>query len=168
MKNEKGFVLIIVLVFLMLFSLLGVSIIGETALEERMASNMEQQVIALNASESALAVCEGIVQVWGSLPTFDPTNEVDGLHIPSSTSIEVGAQDSPVWDTIDIIVYDAVEAPLYGVDEQPVCIIEHLTTATETVGGITITKELFRISAEGTGGTPSALAYTQSIVTRQF
>jgi len=168
MKNEKGFVLIIVLLFLLVLSLLGIAVMGESVLEEKMASNMEQQVIALSAAESGLAVCEDITQAWVALPTFDITNGTDGLHVPSSNSTEVGSPESLVWDTSDIILYTMMEPALAGVTEQPVCIIEHLKTVAEIQGGTTITKELFRISAEGTGATDSAIAYAQSIVTREF
>ena len=168
MKNEKGFILITTLIFLMVLSLLGVAIIGETIVEEKMASNLEQQVLAFSAAESGLAVCEDITQAWVALPIFDSTNGTDGLHLPSTNSTEVGSPESFVWDTSDIILYSMMEPALTGVDEQPVCIIEYLKTVTEIQGGITITKELFRISAEGTGATDSAIAYAQSIITRQF
>jgi type IV pilus assembly protein PilX len=169
MKDEKGFVLISALVFLVILTILGTAILSETVLEEKMSSATQQKMIAMYAAESALTVCENTVQGWAAHPTFDPTNGTDGLHLTSTTSMEIGSPWNPNWDTTDIILYDSVNTALSGVADQPACIIEHLRTVTELPPGLPpVIKQLYRISAEGFGQDATAVDYAQSIMTRQF
>ena len=59
--RETGAVLIVAMIFLIILTMLGVSGMGTTQLEERMASNTQEVFRAFEAAESALA--EGIALV---------------------------------------------------------------------------------------------------------
>ncbi len=55
MKNrQQGVVLIISLLILMVMTLIGISAISNTSMEERMSSNFQQSMVAFQASESTI------------------------------------------------------------------------------------------------------------------
>ena len=55
MKKQEGFVLITAMVFLLVMTLLGTSVMSSTTLEERMAGSFSDRNVAIQASYSALA-----------------------------------------------------------------------------------------------------------------
>lgn len=57
-SRQRGTVLIVSLIFLMILTLLGVSAIQNTTLEERMAGNFRSNTAAFQAAESALRAGE--------------------------------------------------------------------------------------------------------------
>ena len=83
MKKQEGFVLITAMVFLLVMTLLGTSVMSSTALEEKMAGSYSDRNVAIQASYWALAACESLVDGWAVIPFFDPTTGVAGLHLPS-------------------------------------------------------------------------------------
>lgn len=54
MTNQKGVVLITGLVFLVMMTILGVTAMQNTVLEERMAGNLRDENLAFQAAEAAL------------------------------------------------------------------------------------------------------------------
>jgi len=166
MKTEKGFVLIASLVFLLALTVLGMTAMGTSTLQEKQANHYADRTVAINAADSALAACETIVLNWASLPIFDPDNGTDGLHLPSNDSNPIGEVNNPNWLTTDTILYEDLEAPLAEVKTQPLCIIEHLNTVTGLAPPVT--KEYFRITARGTGLTNTSVIISQSIIERIF
>ena len=81
-RNQRGAVLIISLILLVVLTLLGVSVMNMTQLEERMASNAQEVVQAFQSAETGLSQAYGDPDVWNPL---DPKPAVDNnTAIPSS------------------------------------------------------------------------------------
>lgn len=93
--NDRGAALIAGLLILVVLSILGVTTMQSSLLQERMAGNMEQRDVAFQRAEAALREAEAWIgtQVAGaSLPAFNNNN---GLYQAPSG----GA--SPHWQTVD-------------------------------------------------------------------
>ena len=60
-KRERGAVLIVALIMLLLLTIIGLSSMRGTALQENMASNMRDSNLSLQASEAALRKGEEVV-----------------------------------------------------------------------------------------------------------
>lgn len=165
MKRQRGFVLVVAMVFLLIMTLLGTTIMANTVLEERMAGNFSDSNTALQSSESALAACEDLIIGWVAEPIpFDPTNYTDGFHLPSLT-VPIYSPNNSVWESTDVIEYDTLEAPL-NLPDQPVCIIEHLGTVNIAVPPAPpVLKNNFRVSAKGYGRN-GAIYFSQSVMQR--
>lgn len=73
-RRQKGAVLIFCLVFLLVLTLMGVSSMESTILEERMAGNMQDYGAAFQAAESALTEAEQ----WLAGQAIWPTSSADG------------------------------------------------------------------------------------------
>ena len=78
-RRQSGVALIIGLLVLLLLTLITVTAIRMTTLEERMASNLRNQSIAFQAAESALREAEGLIANNGGAPNpFKPLQITGG------------------------------------------------------------------------------------------
>lgn len=66
--RQRGMVLIISLIILLVLTLLGLAAMQNTSLEERMAGNFRSQTVALQAAESSLRAGEGWLGIRTDLP----------------------------------------------------------------------------------------------------
>ncbi len=171
MFRQRGTALVMALVFLVVLTILGMSTMNTTLLQERMSGNLKDRQVAFQAAESALISAENWLGDLIERPVF-VGREGDGLHPSTTTGI-------PVWDTIDwtstadLVVYpntpDAnVAGSLNGVRTQPKYIVEEIGEQPAEKGlvlGKTYSSQgavMYRITAAGTGGSDAARAKVQS------
>ena len=132
-RNQSGVVLVVSLFMLLLLSLIGLSGMQSTALEEKMASNSRDQNIAFQAAEAALRAGEAFI-IANNLAVFttNPVN-ANGLHLATEN---LNYRTAATWGNAQSQVYpDTI--PL--VAAQPRYYIEYLSAAD------------FRVTARGTG-----------------
>lgn len=165
--SQKGVALVMSMVFLLILTLIGVTAMNTSALEERMAGNMVDKNYALQAAESALLAGEQWIINQGVLPVFSPPQPNDGLHLPSTGQYPVWYETTGVWTGTDIINY----VGLGKVKSQPKFIIEYMGKSSTgkskgTGGGYGAPSnpeiDVFRVTARGTGGTDDAVTMVQS------
>lgn len=127
-RCQRGAVLVVGLVFLLLMTLIGVTAFSVATQEERMAGNARDRLRAFEAAEQALRVCEQ--HLGGPLP---PVLSADG-------GADRGMYEAPDVDRIptererwETIAWDADPTrQLSGVPdvaEQPRCIVQRLARA---------------------------------------
>jgi len=161
-NNENGAVLITGLMILVIMTLIGITAMQSSTLEEVMSRNYGSRNVAFQAAETALRSGENFL-TSASLPPFDGTT-VPGLYQPY---IDV---DGLVWDTTDSVAYSAVPS---GAAAVPRYIIEDLgsagTSGTETslIAGSEVTeRNMYRVTAYGVGSTANAVVILQSTYAR--
>lgn len=171
--RQGGAALIISLIFLVLLTLIAVSAMQGTILQERMAGNTYNRMLAFQAAEAALSA--GVATLSGaSLPT--------GTGVYMNTSALPSANYVSTQDWVNIFPWStgattyatASFSPL--VAQAPQYVIERLTTtkpSTCTAGGVqNITwgpggsLGYYRITARGVGGTSNAVVILQEIYMR--
>ncbi len=166
-RQERGVALFISLVVLLIITIIGVSAVQTTTLEERMAANARDHGIAFQAAESALITAEDLVEILqpSDLPSFG--GNTNGRYVPTA----VGTQ--PRWETVDwpgdgTIPTAADVIP--GVSDQPKYIVEYLTQLApdedelnlSNIGGTSgAPTDIFRITARGAGGSTRAQVMLQ-------
>jgi len=168
--KERGAALIVSLLILIVLTLIGVSAMSTSSLEEKMASNTRDLNLAFQAAESALKDAERYIDNLASISAFD--GSVAGLYPPvSENNPPPDFFSGPVWE--QAIVYSG---SIEGVANPPRYIIELVGTignddinigdysSSSGVGEITT----FRITARGTGGSDSAVVYLQSYYGRNI
>lgn len=193
--KQKGAVLAVSLIFLLILTILGVSSMRSTVLEEKMAGNMRDRSLAFQAAEVALrdaeAFIESIVSAGGFVcdvndiddPTaitnctggFQYANGVihnDVLECCSSTT------NGDVWSTDNGSV--AASTDIAGVKTAPRYFIIHnanLVNETQTAlnigpgyGGLSAGDDMtaFTIVARGTGGTDNSQVTIVSYYGKRF
>lgn len=74
---ERGAALVVGLVFLVVMTLIGVTAMQSTTLQERMAGNVRDRHLAFQASEAALRAGEQWLRVPGNLVVADGHDDLD-------------------------------------------------------------------------------------------
>lgn len=158
-RSQSGAALVMGMIFLVLITVLGLTTMGVSALEERMAANARDRIRAFQAAEAALRFCEGQVTPTTS---FDGTN---GMYLPAA------AGQPPRWESIDWTA--AAAAQTYAgnialVASQPRCIAEQLGTVSEGSVQLGFPNPLqygyYRITARGVGVSANTVVLLQSTV----
>jgi type IV pilus assembly protein PilX len=161
--TQRGAVLVVGLVILLVMTLIGVTAMRATGLEEKMAGNMRDRNLAFQAAESGLRAGEAFLTI-AVLPLFDGTN---GLYQPTSVPPER-------WDAINWNASANVKSYTVGtlssVASQPAYIIEELPPVPGTTGsleaGVAEQQQFYRVTARGVGGTANAVVMLQSVFKR--
>tara|TARA_R110001583_G_scaffold42202_9_gene134197 strand:+ start:2314 stop:2790 length:477 start_codon:yes stop_codon:yes gene_type:complete len=158
MNGQKGITLIICMIVLLVVTLLGLSSIRDTSLEEKMAGNMKNRNVAFQAAESALREGEAFVR---SEPKFD--GSVAGLY-PQMTS--VWPMSAASWGVGSAV--KSYSGTLSGVTSPPVYIIEQMEPdiSPSIRSGQEVNKPFYRITARAVGSTDTAVVILQTIYRR--
>jgi type IV pilus assembly protein PilX len=168
MQAQHGTTLIMTLVFLLLLSLLGITAMSTSTLEEKMTGNTKDLNLSFQAAETALRAAE----VWVESTTVATdlnVNNANGIYDPSTTGTEV-------WDTVtwtgssNLVVYPGTpgttaSGSLGDVNTRPKYIIEKLTTESLPGSGTRIT---VRITARGTGASDNTVSMVQSTYAKTY
>lgn len=168
-RRQEGVALFIALVVLLIITVLGISGLQTTTLEERMAASARDRDIAFQAAEAALAQGEDFARNVGvtDLAIFDAN--AAGFYRPVSD-----AATDDWWQTVDWRndnTLPQVAVNVAGVSTQPKFIIEYVerllpgedTLNINNVGGsVGSPSDIFRITAFATGGSDRASVMLQT------
>lgn len=159
-KRQQGSVLIIALLFLLLLTLVGVTAMQSSTIEERMAGNARDSSIAFQAAEAALREAEDYL-----------TQAVVGPFDGSSGLYEPAAPDATqVWDDAGTS-WQTWGGNISGVDSQPEYVIEELPTYVDPQGSLAADDlgspiQYYRITARGYGQSPNTVVMIQTTYRR--
>ncbi len=170
LSGQRGMALFISLVLLLVLTIAGVSSVQTTSLEQRMARNTHDSVLAFQSAESALREAEQALAAADPDPTTIPTGGAGGYWPVSPFGVLPHWADPTVWTGAGSVV---VTNTIAGVESQARYIIEYVATieqsnARNEVGrgyGSNIPPEfinIYRITALGVGGSDSARVFLQS------
>lgn len=165
MKSQKGIVLIVGLVMVLLISIVAMAAIRGTGLQETMAGNMRDRNLAFQAAEVGLREGEAILNL-PVLPPFD--GSAKGYYQDIDGSSATGYWDSVNWEANSVEVgldMEQVAAnPRFVIEE-----VSYTVTAGSDGGAIdfesTLKAEdatLYRITSLGYGGTTNSTVILQS------
>lgn len=159
------------LIFLVLLTLLAVSAMHGTILQERMAGNTRDRMLAFQATEAALRSAETTLGNSG-LPSGT------GIYMVPGTSPAANYTSTQQWDTgypWTTSAASMTSGSISGVALQPLYVIERLTTTVPAAcsgsgGSIQFPpppgKGYFRITSRGVGATTNASVILQEIYVR--
>lgn len=174
-SRERGAALFVSLVMLVIMTILGLSSVQTTSLEERMSRNARDSNLAFQAAESAAIDAVAEIETWVADGGFP--NAGAGLYLAAAP----GAAQQ-VWETVDwTLASQVAEAPsdIGGLFTTPKYIVERITengtddgsemvqtNYGEDTGGSSAI--IYRITTHGTGGTEAARVMIQVTYGRQF
>ena len=150
--NERGAVLVVGLIILVVLTLLGITVLQTTVIEEKMANNMNQRQLAFQAAEAALREVEFKLR-QGTIPPSAFQAETDPPHWTFAKWWEKSGSQA---------------ASALGELPPPRYVVEKLL---ETADGIasfdlynpTPTQAVFRITVRAEGMVPGAEVVLQSV-----
>lgn len=166
LHRQEGAVLFISLIMLLAMTLIGVTGMQGTIMEEKMAGNSLDINRSFQATEAALREAESYLQS-ATLPTFDGTTT--GLYQPTD------AGTTPLWEQN---IWNASSARTYSgtfsgmtLASAPMYIIEELAPVPDPTGSIAADEPLpdagiYRVTARGTGGSDKSITILQATYKR--
>ncbi len=173
MKYQNGVVLIVSLVILLVMTILGVTAMQSTVLEEKMAGNFRDRHLAFQAAEATLRNGETWILSLGSAPIPDSSG-TNGVVIILATAPSTWSWSSSGagFATVSGMEWTSTTTERV-ITSSPRRLIEEVKFVND--GDITIgtsqAKEgnmQYRITARGTGGTDNAIVMAQSVFSRRY
>ena len=176
--SQSGAVLIVSLIMLLLLTLIGVTAMQTTSLEEKMAGNLRDKNLAFQAAESALRAAEHNLNLSTVLPTFvlsgpsstpcppfsSSSGSCAGFYSAYSTIPTAAAilTDS-FWTTNPVATSTVTTAMLGNGIAPPVYIIQKLPPPACLVLPCN-PPPVYRITVRATGGSTNTVVILQSII----
>jgi len=164
MSRQRGTVLLMALMFMVVLSVLGIAMVSSTSVEERMARNARDQDIAMEAAEAALRDARIRVSGIYTYPETRP-NSWDFADDCTNGLCSVNVTQ-PVWSSYSLDAAPSValgtvtgSPTLVGVTSQPRYLVERIVirrpgdSITNTAGGLTA----YRTTAKGVGRNSSVI-----------
>ncbi|MFT7413974.1 MAG: type IV pilus assembly protein PilX [Methylophagaceae bacterium] len=166
-SKQSGVVLVISLIMLLLLTMIGITGMQVTGLEEKMAGNMKNSNTAFQAAETALRDRELWLQT--NKPSEDDINATSLWHLNATDSDTTDA--TPWWQEKDAAWWPAngiISASVpAGVKTAPYSIVEYKYFKLDVlnIGTTTIPsgQHFYQITSRGTGGNDQAQILLQSI-----
>ena len=167
-KNQQGVVLFISLVLLLVLTIAGVSAVQTTTLDERMARNSHDSMMAFQSAESALRQAETWMEANVNSTAVFTDGGAGGLWTAADFDEDDRWMDTAVWTGGSSVV---VPVAMPDVAQQPRYIIEWLATVQRSESGAMLSSsyqsvfdriEVFRITARGVGGSANSQVILQS------
>lgn len=167
LKNERGAVLIVSLMILVILTLLGITAMQTTTFQEKMAGNMRSRELSFQAAEAALRQGEAVLAGAGVLDFKSVANDKGLYEAPA-------AGKAPWWSSISWGNSDSaqIDRDVEGTAARPRYIIEDLGVAPSSsfknlMAGTPLPQSKFyRITARGVGGTAGVVVILQSTYVR--
>ncbi len=152
------------MILLVLLTLLGLTAMGTSVLEERMAANARDRIRAFQAAEAALRYCEGLVDPQA---LFNNTN---GFYQPAAPGNSPPWEVAATWTGNNSRVRPCTGADCIAlVDSQPRCIAEELgdvlyrgTWRGGESESADETFRFYRVTARGVGTSDKTVVLVQS------
>lgn len=169
MKTQLGATLAITLILLFLVTLLGVSAMQVTQMEEKMSANLQDKELSFNAAESGLAAGEAWIMALSRQPTLQVTCSPYPCVQEAYQNLNFSGQTSTWWQTNSA----AYSSPLDNVTTSPRYVIEFLQFVPDApiVGDSSVKSSgvfYYQITTRGTGSSDDSVSLLQSTIGRRF
>ena len=175
--KQEGVVLFMSLVMLLIITVLGLSSVQTTSMQERMARNSRDTNLAFQSAESAIQDAETFLETFNSLVDFDAADAADsGLYYEDDYDEDTNWSQID-WDSADGS-YITANTAIAGVADPSKYIIEHVKTIVSDVDRLNLNNigqdtgsgraQVFRVTVFGTGGTDTAHVMIQSTYGKVF
>ncbi|MGB0467588.1 MAG: pilus assembly PilX family protein [Pontibacterium sp.] len=170
MKQQRGSLLIVTLLLLLIMTLIGMAGIEVTGLEEKMAASMRDRQMAFEAAETALLDGEAYLESVIIMPAFDNSN---GLYQPKTDGTNHWDDWAVLGSNVRTMRSQITEADDKGFGQLSVYatyIIEEIAATAQDdskeAGKAVEDRRYYRITARAQGLTSSTKVTLQSIYKR--
>jgi type IV pilus assembly protein PilX len=146
-RHQEGVVLIISLVILVLVTLVGLSTIRTTTMEEKMAGNARDRDKAFQAAEAAVQTCLALLD----------TNAYTGTkHTPAASTATPLWEVTTNWESTSANTFAVNLGTDANVAESPRCLVE-------TLGGA----GSYRVTGRAVGGSDRTVVMLQATYSKE-
>lgn len=171
-NGQRGAAIFIALVMLLVMTLIGITASHTTTLEEKMAGNLRDQTLALQAAEAVLRFTEQWIgqQPAEPIPVTNCTSGCDAT-VWALNSLNLSAPAT--WSAASVRGnYTGLPTGVGQIAERPKSVVELHSFIKDSLNqgkqADVSGQMFFRVTSHGTGGTASANALLQSTYSRRF
>ena len=159
LNNQRGWVLVVGLVILVMLTILSMALMKTTRLEEKMAGATRDMNLSFQAAETALRAAETFIESQTNGSIFDTTNEANGIY----------NQNTPEPDNLFTIDWNAKSAEIDGELEGVALPPRYMIKKLEKIDDEDDTDPtVFRVTVRGTGGTNNRATLLRSHYAKVF
>lgn len=166
--QQRGAALITALIFLIILTLLGLTAMQTSSLEERMSGSARNRSLAIQAGEQTLRYAEQDILLSGRVrPVAASAGCVNGICVQADVGAVQVWQDAArlanatVYNTVAMAGYVAPVLP--AVDAPPTYLIEYVPRVNVPGEDAGSTLDYYRITSRSVGGDPNTVAFLQEI-----
>ncbi len=170
--KQSGIVLVVSLIMLLLLTIIGLTGVQVTSLEEKMAGNSKDQNLAFQTAEAAIRAGEANIESVVAIAAFNGSNGLYGINDAPNHYATANA-----WSAGGSAQFNS---GFTDIKTQPRYFIKHIATnedsssgtdilvgnAGETTAGASVS--YFTITARGTGGRNSSQVFLQTYYGKRF
>lgn len=169
MRRSQGATLAITLIFLFVITLIGVTTMQVTHLQEKMTSNLQDKELSFNASESALTAGESWLLSQTQQPSVTATCSASPCVQEVYQDFEYTAQTNSWWQANA----SPYASQLSNIATSPRYFIEFLQFASDspTIGDSSVKSTgvfYYQITSRGTGATDNSESIIQTTLGRRY
>lgn len=157
-SRQRGAVLAVSLIFLLLLTMIGLAAVQNSTLQERMAGNSRDINTAFQAAEAATRDAEQVLQ-QATLPSFDGT---DGLFVVCDSSDDTSSKClAPDWQSSSSSGWRVLNG-LGDVSRQPEYFIQKYVSVFDPQGDLAADEapkivDIYKVVARGFGVSDSSM-----------
>ena len=178
--NQRGWVLVVGLVILVMLTILSMALMKTTRLEEKMAGATRDMNLSFQAAETALRAAEPFIESNADDSFIDTTDEANGLYNGQTNEFVLLGFQPPEdlftidWnDTNSKAMFADEDAALQGVTLSPRYMIKKLKKIGSNLtitgyGDDNTAPTVFRVTVRGTGGTNNRATWLRSHYSKVF
>lgn len=180
-KRQNGVALFMSLIMLLILTLLGLSSVQTTSMQERMSRNARDSNLAFQGAESATKASEVYLETVSSLLPFqnnnaegryDATDNGDGPVDLSYGAFDwvTAANNSRQFESVDLEIGSTTKEQKYIIEFVKTVVSDEDRLNLDNIGQDTGSgrTQVFRITSYGTGGTDTAHVMIQSTYGKRF
>ena len=168
MRKQQGATLAVTLLMLLIITLLGISAIQVTQMQEKMTANLQDKELSFHAAESALAAGETWILNQLAEPPVTTTCSAFPCVQTAFQNFNWQAQTAAWWQGNSA----NYSTELDNVDVTPRYVIEFLQFVPDSplIGTVNSSTGVYyyQVTARGSGGTNDAYTILQTTVARRF
>jgi len=171
---QKGAVLVVGLLILLVMTIIGVTTMQTSRVEEKMAGNVRDRNLAFEAAESALREAEDYIENLENVSGFTGSNGLYGES--NSEPINLSAPSSSTWTSTNSRAYSG---SLSSVSALPRYVIKIQSRGNSGLTGALNVQGygkqnpasqaiVFRVTVRGTGGSNQSQVFLQTYYRKYF
>jgi type IV pilus assembly protein PilX len=170
-SRQNGATLVVAMLLLLVLTVLGLTTMNMSRLEERMAGNSRDLNLAFQGAEAGLRDAEERIKTWNSSPTTCSAAPC-GLWQISTLPVDLRDQTLAWWTTNAAEYGVAGSKEITEVTRDPMVVIEELAFVGDTVSinpsGPPPGRQFYRITANSAGASDTAEVVLESTFVTRF
>ncbi|HEU5137748.1 MAG TPA: PilX N-terminal domain-containing pilus assembly protein [Steroidobacteraceae bacterium] len=170
--RQRGAILVTSMLLLLVLTIIGVTVMQMSRMQERMAGNSRDINLAFQAAEGSLRAAESFIDDEPVRPVTCASTLSETCKVLAEGTVTgtTGNQDEEWWED-NGQTYD--QETMDGLSEAPTAVVEELGYV-RTDGGVVMGqdppdgRDFYQVTARSTGGSGMAEVVLQSTFTRKF